>query len=90
MYIAMLDGTGAPTRKVAPEKKLFWGQQILGRLRRRDAQFGRVDILYLGADRGISVDAVCSPTSLHCAERCCSVTGGAMAQRREQPHRPPL
>lgn len=77
---------GAVTREVAAKDKFFMRQQIFGRRRLGYGELGRVDILYLLADRLVSVNAVGSlgPTSQRRAERCYRRTEGATGQAREQ------
>lgn len=84
------DAIGAITREVAAKDKFLMRQQVLWRRRLGDGELGRVDVLYLLADRYISMNAVRSlgPTSQRRAERCYRRTEGATGQGREQSRRP--
>lgn len=63
---------GALTREVAAKDKFFMRQQIFWRCRLGYRKLGRVNILYLLANRLVSMNAVGSlgPTSQRRAERC--------------------
>lgn len=80
----LFEGIEALTREVATKEEFLRGQEIFRCGRSGDSELRRIDILYLGPDRGIRVNAICSPTSQRYAERFCSSTRGEMRQRREQ------
>jgi len=77
---------GAITREVATKDKFLMRQEVFWCGRLGDGELGRVDVLYLLANRDISMNAVwpLGPTSQRRAERCYRRTEGATGQGREQ------